>query len=220
MPDRGIYDRSRIDWDRLRKYAKRVARETTLTPAQPIQYTIKTEESVVHTREERTGFLGMGKPRQVQVTTTRPASKTVTAIAPHWCLCERSWHHKETTSPSRGGGVTVEEETHSRIYLVLLTTGELKSAWVQQTELTHWGGGGRSGYREETTHGIGNPTEEDICRLDFERYYREFKERRGNVQHHYWLDRDPGRKLLKHAKGVGVNLALKAILEGRSPSRT
>ena len=218
MADRSAYDRTTIDWDRLRRYAKRVARETSLSLSDTIEYTVRTHETVTSTERRRGGFLGLGTPRQVKVSQVQPVSKSFTVVGPHWVLSQRSWHHDEKRHHD---GMTIQEETHSQTYLLLLPNGNLQSAWKQETSTMQWGSRIRSGLlHSETTHNCGDPTDNDICKLDFERYYREWKQREGNIEHHYWMDRDPGRKLLKHAKGVGVNLALKAILEGRRPTGT
>ncbi|WP_349803456.1 hypothetical protein [Nocardioides kribbensis] len=53
----------------------------------------------------------------------------------------------------------------------------------------------------------------DVTRIDFADKYTDTDFGDGL---HVWGTREPGKRL-RHAKGVGINLALKAVLEGRSP---
>lgn len=217
-PIRSAYDQTTLDWDRLRRYAKRVATETRLQPSPAIQYTYSVRQNVKHTEQRPGGFLGLGKPRQVHVTTSQWVDKKVTALGEHWVLNHRTWHRVDTTSPSKG--TTLEESTHEGIYLVLLPAGALKTVVVSTTTVLHFGDPRTTGLvQSEAHHSSRDPDEEDICLLDFETHLRDSHQRHGTTQIHTWTDRVAGNRLIRHAKGVGVNLALKAILEGGKSGR-
>lgn len=219
MATKSTYDMSTIDWVRLRRFAKRVAEETPLPPEGPLEYTVLTQKTVTRIELQPSGFLGLGRPKEVKVSQVQAVSESITVVGQHWTLSTRTWNHEMTRADRNGS--KFQEETNSSLYLWLLLDGSLQSGYVTRTSVRQFGGPFRANITPTTTtHHCGDVSESDILKLDFERYYREFKERDGNLVHHYWTDRDPGRKLLKHAKGVGVNLALKAILEGRQPTGT
>lgn len=99
-------------------------------------------------------------------------------------------------------GETPQEETHEDSYLVLLTDGTLTYAWRHEETTVHWGSNVvRPGVlHSEKTHSAQPASDAHMQALDFERYYRDQRESRGSAKFHYWGDRDPSRKLLRHAK--------------------
>ena len=211
MPDldRAVYDRTALDWGRLRRYAVRVAAQTPL-PATPLTYTRTVPVDVVRTERRRAGFLGLGR-KDAQVTTSRWTRQSVTALDAHWVVDRRHWKHVET----RPGAYTETQAEHD--YLVLLPDGTLKTLIIAESEVVQIADHRYDIVHSETTHTLSDATAERVCRLDFARYAFRRTDRRDGLQHQFDSDRDPGTKLVKHAKGVGVNLALKDILEGRTP---
>ena len=151
---RAAYDRTSIDWTRLRTYAAKVAAE--LTAASP---------------EPRDG----------------------------WHLDSRMW-----TRTTRGMGV--EETAQSRYYYELRADGRLVNRIDGWTELL----GRNVGWTrlEESTreHEF---TDDDVILFDFSR------ELYGHDDGHVRVSttRERGKKLLVHAKGVGLSRALKKLHE-------
>lgn len=215
MPSRAAYDDSVLDLERLSRYARRVARETSLPLAEPIRYEKVTETVEVAARYRRTVF---GGTRRVSPERRTRRTNVVEVVGAHWLISSRRWHHDEITQHD---GSTLQEETHFNHYLVLTPEGEILDAWTKHAIAVQWGQKvGNGTLWEEFDHSVSRASESDICALDFERYHQSFERRTGRTRHVYWQDRDPGRRLLKHAKGVGINLALKSILEGRTPQGT
>ncbi len=210
MPNRAAYDASRIDWDRLKRYAQRVARETKVPLRPPVTYNRRV--STVVPIERRTGGLfGFGVRTEV-VNEHRTVDQIIEALAPHWLLDYRHWHREDNR---RHGGVRIQETTHAQLYLALLPDGRLVKVVVTEEEVMEFGAMRSGLLRRDFEHSFGEATEWDITPLDFEKRYRESG--RHDVGMKIWGDRDPGQRLLRHAKGVGINLALKDLLEGRSP---
>ena len=171
MANRAEYDASQLDWDRLKRYAQRVARET-------------------------------GMPR---------TSPVANVIGEHWPLDRRRWTIQKN---SRSGGQRYQETIHETHLLALLPDGRLVKVITAETASSYSGTAGR-GSDSKFWHNCRDAEESDITALDFERRYTE--QGRSNDSQRSWGDRDPGRRLVRHAKGVGVNLALKDVLEGRPP---
>ncbi|SMH50544.1 hypothetical protein SAMN06295885_3569 [Rathayibacter oskolensis] len=202
MADAAEYHRTSLDWPRLAAFARRVATETRVPPTPAWTYEATVRERV-KTREASTGFLGLGaRPAAYTETVTRA---TQVVLPRHWVLDRREWHYRSTF---RGGGVTVEERIDTAYVSALLTTGELKWAWLSRTETwNHGSSGSRLVVPEESTHSM-EPLTAHATDFDFERRHHD-SEWSGS---HSWGDRDPGARPIRHAKGVGLSLALKALL--------
>lgn len=196
MVSRAEYDRSILDRDRLTRYAQRVARETRQRPRERLAYAFDRSETVtVHGK--RLGIFPTTTQQQVTKEVTREA------IGKHWVLLSERGLWKES------GDVT-EDTQLSTTSLVLLPTGQIKAVTTLTTAVYQW-----KPYRllESTgTHQVREPTEEQLCDLDFEREARETSRAQGRER--VVARRTHRVRLIRHAKGVGVNLALKAILEG------
>jgi hypothetical protein len=59
MINRAAYDASQIDWDRLKRYARRVAREAKCSFGPPVKYSNQVSNDAPVERQTR-GFLGFG----------------------------------------------------------------------------------------------------------------------------------------------------------------
>ncbi len=205
--NRAEYDASVLDMARLTRFAQKVAR-TTRQPKQP-PITYETTETIYDTHTER-GFLGMGRPKEIR--TPRTIVKVIELVGPHWLIDQRQWHLREV---SKVGGTRVEEEQHEQIYRVLLPTGEMLMAWTSETTVVNIGGPGRSGLVHQEKGGSSHAlSERDVIDLDFEKRYAERTSRRDGREFTNWGDRDPGGFPIRHAKGVGLSIALKKILDG------
>lgn len=208
--DRTKYDASHIDWDRLKKYAQRVARETAMPQNPPLTYR-KTTYADVPVAKTTSGFLGFGS-RSYVISERRPVFREVQALGPHWSIDRRYWNKEENT---RSGNVRVKETTYENYVLALLPDGSLVKAILSETEVVNFREGHSKLVHHEREHSIRAVSESDVMALDFQKRHRETG--RHNVGTKVWGDWDPGKRLLRHTKGVGINLALKDLLEGRTP---
>lgn len=200
MPvDLAAYQRSSIDWDRLRRYARKVAKETRLPMAPDVTFNKQVRREV--TRPIR-GFLG----RTRQETRTESVEVGVTVLGPHWAIDRRHWHHEKTT---RSGGTVDIRGEHEWATTALLPNGDLTVAFVFEEELVV----DSVFQHSRKQHEVRPINESDVLLMDHHRRTTN-QTLPGGV--HLWTDRQPG-PLNRHAKGVGLNLALKDILEGCSP---
>ncbi|GAA2285446.1 hypothetical protein GCM10010415_64290 [Streptomyces atrovirens] len=188
-PSRAAYEQSELDWNRLRRYAEKVARETR-TPRRTRQVVERSER----VRQVKGGLFGLFT-RQETYTVDVPRTETDA----FWVLRTRSWHKKER------GQRNQPDEDQSALYDYCLTVkGGLVVRVTSHTDVFFEGALTFS----DTTTSEQPMTADDVMLFDFEaeKYYRE--EGRFTIQ----TDRDPDRKRLKHhAKGVGLSLALKRL---------
>lgn len=204
VPRSASYDASAIDWGRLSRYAQRVARETALPPSPPYVDQVPATSTRAVERSTK-GFLRLRR-RTIQDVETVTTSSEVVVLGEHWPLHQWYWHHERTER--HGGRVTIETISEYA-KTVLLATGRLALLLVHEEELV-----ASSRYVGKTvTNSVRDLEESDVTRLDFAHNYTENNFAGGL---HVWGTREP-RQRLRHAKGVGINLALKAVLEGRSP---
>jgi hypothetical protein len=191
---RDDYDATTLDLARLRNYARKVARECRRTPV--AERTRKVAKSVPDTITRRGGFLGL---RTETLRVTRTVNATERVIGPHWVLRQTN-HHIE--SDERGKAT----EYHEQNYWVLQRDGTLSKVWEWE-EFTRWPDG-RTRFEQDCT--VKPMTEADILRLDYEDRSQDNSGRGGSTT--YWGNREPGKRN-RHAKGVGLSVALKALLD-------
>lgn len=114
----------------------------------------------------------------------------------------RSWTKKEKVGLRH-------EEHEERITYFLANDGRLLRKCEYWTDVTIIDGR-RTEYMEE---GRGESITEfdarDVELFDYERYHKSFNA----YGAHFTSDREPGRRVLYHAKGVGLSKRLKGILE-------
>jgi hypothetical protein len=171
-----------------------VARETKVARG-----THTETREIIKTREVRSGFLGRSKRIE---TYTVPQSETV--IDDHWILERRHWIKDE-----KGIGSNADETSYAYIFYCLGVDGSL-FVRVESREEVH--------PKELMAFEVKNePTTQpmdasDVMLFDFEqKYFR--SEGRVAVD----TNRDPDKRRLKvHAKGVGLSMALKRLLDGAS----
>ena len=187
------YDRTILDIGRLRRYAKRVAAETKSAPMPDIFRQVT--KSIPTTETRSYGFLGL-RTKEVRATKTTQVNERV--IGPHWVLHSTN-HHIEQ---HRSGNFIEYFELN---YWVLHHDGVLLKVW-QWEEATRFKDGTVRVERDCTAKPM---TEEDILRRDYaDQRYEKGTSGRGTK---YWGDRDPGCRV-RHAKGVGLSVALKNLL--------
>ncbi|MFI9452470.1 hypothetical protein [Amycolatopsis sp. NPDC052450] len=207
MPDRQAYYASTIDWSRIRAFARRVARETRTPAENGIFYTATEYQTVTKQIETKHGLFNLftkveDKRERVAV------SKRVDVVGRHWVLEERH-HHIEHSTKDRT--YTVQETDHERHYVALLADGNLKKIILTETEVmsnTH----GRTTVFTTHKHSLSDLSGSDVETMDFEKQH--YETGTGSTGIKAWGDREPGNRLLRHAKGVGVTQALKRLLPG------
>jgi hypothetical protein len=207
MPDRQAYNASTIDWSRIRAYAQRVARETRTPAENGISYTTTEYQTVTKQVEVKYGLFNLFT--RVENKSDRVAvSKRVDVVGRHWVL-ERRHHHIECNRKERT--YTNQETTHEQHYVVLLADGSLKKVVLTETEnmtTEH----GRNTFFAMHEHHLSDLSADDVEAMDFEKRHSEYGTHgRGTKT---WGDREPGKGLLSHAKGVGLTKALKRLLPG------
>lgn len=209
LADINAYNSTSFDWERIHAYARRVARATPLPRSPAWQYRstrlIRTVESPA-TR----GFLGFGARPEKISTVSRSTSETI--LGEHWVIDRRSWHRRET---SRFSGTRVEENDGEEYVYALLATGELTVGILKTNEVWNYSpqGGASLVVHPTSTHRVVDLDEHFAGTLDFEKRWRD-----GSMSGrptYSWGDRDPGARVIRHSKGVGLTLALKDILDGR-----
>lgn len=188
-PNLIAYERSEVDWNRLRRYAEKVARETRVPRG-----TRQVVERSERTRQVSGGLFGLFT-REETYTVDVPRTET----DDFWVLQSRSWHKKE-----RGQRNQADEDLTELYYYCLTVKGALVVRVTSKTDCFFKGA-----WRFSDSETSERPmAADDVMLFDFEaeRYYRE--KGRFTVE----TDRDPDRKRLKHhAKGVGLSLALKRL---------
>ncbi|MFG2008482.1 hypothetical protein ACGFNF_05350 [Micromonospora sp. NPDC048868] len=205
MPDKSAYEASTLDWARIRAYARRVARETRKPTESGISYTRTEYQTVTKRVEVRHGLFNMftkvqHRPERVAVI------QRVDVVGPHWVLDRRNQHIERNT---RHRNTTHQETTHEQSWVVLLPDGSLKKVvlWEEENLRTE---NNRSTYFGTHSHSIADLGDGDVRAMDFEKRHSEYGTHGKGVK--TWGDREPGRRLLTHAKGVGLTQALKRLL--------
>jgi hypothetical protein len=184
-----------------------VARETKRPLNPPVTYTKRVSIDVPV--ERRTGGLfGFGARTEV-VNERRSVDQVVEALGPHWVLDEREWtgvHYREGYYSAK-----IEDVTHAYSILALLPNGRLVYLTVTEDRVREYQETQTRLLRQEFEHSCGEANEIHILKLDFEKRYTEWGSREKGRS--VGTNKEPGKRLLHHAKGVGINLALKSVLE-------
>ena len=206
MIDEEAYKVSNLDWDRLRAYADRVAKNTTKPLEKPISYT-NTEFKTVKVERSVPRVLWL-KPKIEVSEETQEVNNHTDAIGPHWIVESRKWLLQEK---SRVGITKVEETSTELFYIVLLPSGLLRHLTVKHNEVLNFTQGKLYRPVNDTSHTVRDLTEEDVVKMDYDtKLYIWGPDRSGRSGE---TNRECGKRLIRHSKGVGINLALKRILE-------
>ena len=205
MPDKKSYEASRLEWSRIRAYAKRVAYATRRPTESGISYSKTEHETVTKRVEVKHGLFNLftkveNKPKSVAV------NRRVDVVGPHWVL-ERRHHHIEHNTKHRNA--VHQETTHEQHYVILLPDGSLKKVvlWEEENLHTEYG---KTTFFATHHHLVTDLRDSDAQAMDFENRHSEHGTHGKGTK--TWGDREPGRRLLTHAKGVGLTQALKRLL--------
>lgn len=206
MPDVAAYEASVADVERIKKFAIRVARETQHPLEAPISYRASVSVEVPKT-VRASGLAGL-MGRTVDTTERRQEQRDVVVVGKHWLL-ERRHHHIERNT--KGRDYKNQETTHEQHYFVLMPDGNLHHVYVWEEELVYTNSNGHTSVRVERGHEVWGVDSFSFLRtFDYEKRYSEHGTHgRGTKT---WGDREPGRRLLVHAKGIGLSKALKKLL--------
>lgn len=209
MPDAKLeaYNASHADMTKLRAYARRVARETQAPLVDPLTYTRTSyvEKSVTKKAPGLAGFLG----KTVVEKKREPRDSTIQVIGRHWILDGPRYHR--ITQTLGNGSHRNTEETNERTYMVLLPDVSLKRATLWTTTYTYNNSTVGGSIRDEARHSVRELSDHDIRCFDFERRHSESRDRGISTAG----DREPGRRLLVHAKGVGLSKSLNRVLQNQ-----
>jgi hypothetical protein len=207
MPDRQAYNVSTFDWPRIHSYARKVAGETRTPAEKSISYTTTEYRTVTKQVEVKHGLFNLftrveNKDERVAV------SRCVEVVGRHWVL-ERRHHHIERNTKERT--YTNQETTHEQHYVVLLADGSLKKVVLMETENMNTAHG-RNTFFATHEHRVSDLSADDVQAMDFEKHHSEHGTHGRSTK--TWGDRDPGKRLVSHARGVGLTKALKRLLAG------
>ncbi|MFG1838955.1 hypothetical protein ACGFH8_11030 [Micromonospora sp. NPDC049175] len=203
MPDKLAYEATTLDWARIRAYAKRVARETRKPTESAISYTTTEYETQTKRVEVKHGLFDMFT--RVETRSERVAvARRVDVVGPHWLLDRRHNHIQRNT---RNRNATQQETTHEQHHVVLLPDGSLKRVVVWEEEFLGTENG-KSTFFTTHKHLVADLDDRDVRAMDFEKRHSSHSADRIQV----WGDQEPGKRLLTHAKGVGLTQALKRLL--------
>lgn len=185
------YNDSAIDWDRLRSYAQRVARES-----QRPRPTI-TVRGVDQTQEVRRGLFGRAKI----VNLARPFERA--EPVDHWVLDSRYYRRQCIVDANN----TITEVT---LYTYCLKTDGRLMLCADAFE--EYEGPKYSNHYAETTHSLSETAFEnaEVEIFDFEMGYHSV---RGDMK----IDTNnvPGKRRIAFARGVGLSLKLKALIDSK-----
>ncbi|MFI7482475.1 hypothetical protein ACH9EU_08650 [Kocuria sp. M1R5S2] len=210
MLDRAQYEATSIDWPKLNRYAARVAQETKLPPEPPITKVERVEKDVPV--EKRTGgFFGLGAKTYITID-RKTVEETIRVVGPHWVINKAMSAVRERTRTQQG--TEIEETEYTTHTLVLCTDGSLAKVQHRKTEVWAFPRSGACNHNEENEYSVLPIDETDVVTMDYSRRSRDND--RPTAPRSSWARGERGNRLLRHAKGVGINLALKDLLEGRT----
>lgn len=188
---------------RLERYALKVAQETQALRRPALTY--EKSDTVYDTRIERKLFGLSKKVSKVPRTVTT----NVEILGPHWVLDRRDYHKRSVviTQDRR-----IEEEYDEWDYVALLVTGELRFATKIESITTTSSSSQPTFYREDNRGSARKLRESDVLDLDFSRPPFDRTSRSRGTETSVWGDQVARGRLIHHAKGVGLSLALKRLL--------
>ncbi|MFJ7189711.1 hypothetical protein, partial [Streptomyces bacillaris] len=199
MYNRDRYDATTVDWARLHRYAQHVASQTRKPPEHSLTYEVSSTRRVSRRVRKQYGPFGIFS-KVVNEYVDEQTTQQVSVIGQHWVL-GGPWEANITEGLPAGG----EESTHSNSWIVLLADGSLKHVYIQREEV--WvpcGGGLPTTY----THGMSDMGEQDLRMFDCKNEYYSSSGKKT-----IWRNDIPGDELVVQAKGVGIFLVLKQLLE-------
>ncbi|NQX04986.1 hypothetical protein HQQ82_09260 [Rathayibacter sp. VKM Ac-2856] len=196
MIDSHKYNHSSLDQSRINQYAARVAKECKKETIAPILKREMRTEMV--TAERRVGLFR----RREMYQTTQNIPVDIEIIGEHWLLFQTNHHIEERETKSR------YSEYHEMTTWVLDRRGRLLRVWKWE-EYKKWGESLQDSRFSQDIE-IRQMNDDDMLRLDYSSPQREVGG--SNSKLHWWGTREAG-KLIRHAKGVGISIALKQLLD-------
>jgi hypothetical protein len=183
-----------LETAKISAFARGVAAETVMPPVGSLTREVTKTATVSEIRKG--GLFGL-KTKTVQVPRTTTVREEV--VGAHWVL-HSTYHNIETNQ--RG----TYSEYFEQNYWILQNDGALLKVrnWEEAKKTS-------SGISVETDLTAWPMTEEDMLALDHD--FPSYERGRHGSDFKCWGNREPGR-VARHAKGGGVSLALKALLEG------
>lgn len=200
----GDYDSTAIDWVRLRQYAKKVAKYTKVPTNDPLVYeTVSFED--VEVRHEKPKVLWF-KPKVTVTTENREVRHIVKVIGSHWLIDRRNW---ERTEKYRVGRTYVMDTVTEDHRILLTPDGSLKKIVLTHNLVTNRDDSGFHVRVNDRDHSESKIDDSDVIAMDYNVQHRSSDDGRFSASG----TRQRGDRLIRHAKGVGINLALRKILE-------
>ncbi|KQO98737.1 hypothetical protein [Leifsonia sp. Leaf264] len=191
-PNDKPYRRQDVDLPRLQRYARRVAGEAD--PAKKAARISQTEERAVAVqRSRRAGFLGL---RKEMFDATENRSVEVELVPPHWVLFSTTYWNIDDAKASL-------TEYNEQNYWVLTEGGDLLviRRW-EETKMF-------KGYPNHVMDGETTAAPMSVEKiLELDHQHPSYDRHHGSM--HFWGNREAG-KLIRHAPGVGLSLALKGL---------
>lgn len=156
---------------------------------------MKTEQRDVFVeKDRRSGFLGW---RRETYRATERQAIVVEVVPPHWVLLHTNHWIQESS------GRAHQYEYNEQNYWVLTEHGDLLYVWAWEEFRRNQHDSGR--FESDITAAM--MSADNVLSMDHA--HPKYEVRRGKSL--YWGNRDPG-KLIRHAPGVGLSLALKSLM--------
>lgn len=200
--DQPAYEASQIDWRRLRAFANRVAKSTTVEPQPSLMVSLK--ETFPLQRTVRSGgIFGFGaKDHTESYSEERDVQREV--LGPHWILDQRRYHRDEWLSKD------ILETDDQITHLVLESDGSLTTVYHKDE--------GRSAPlwsdKIDQCVDVRRFNDDDVTSFDFEKVSSHWEIRGRGLAPTRAMNEQVGRKLLRHAKGAGLSMRLKELQAG------
>lgn len=206
--DKAAYDASRIDWNKLRPWAERVAQSTPVPPANELMLTV-TESHTKQVSVKQGGFLGIGGTTRT-VPRTEHSTYEKRVLGPHWVLDTR------ISEEDRWLSNECLESDHQTYYMVLEKSGKLSTVLhvnrYRSISLPPRGGGRKE--IDSNYASVGEFTDSDVMHFDFEKLRTHWTPRSNGRWPGEAMNDTTGNRLQRHAKGVGLSIRLKELSSG------
>lgn len=148
--------------------------------------------------------------------TKRPTQSTWspspnTKLGPHWVVFEYSWHERQNFVSHGRPRIETDEFTHQYTRLALLSDGRLIRARIENVEIENTIGPGMEFHNQPGSEELSTPTDLELLELDHST--KDVRWDSGPYGKHIKWGNRPGPTVVRHAKGVGISMALKKLLD-------
>ena len=145
--------------------------------------------------------------------TRRPLQTTwaqghATALGPHWVIFDFEWNERHNYVSQGRPRIETDEFTYEHTRLALTEQGKILRAYRRDVNIENTIGPGMEFHSQPGEESLVRATDGDLLALD----YTTKPVRWEAGKHIKWGNR-PGPALIRHAKGVGISMALKQLLE-------